>query len=112
MNMETLSIAKFGDRDSLGEFLFENGVQHRLFQEQLMDQGIALPIFPIIDADLDNLDDWLLVHNVEHLAFASQLGLDNPFNMMDTDWNVEDDFYDWLNQHYNVHVQIAAALNL
>jgi hypothetical protein len=26
MNMETLSIVKFGDKDSLGEFLFENGV--------------------------------------------------------------------------------------
>jgi hypothetical protein len=32
--------------------------------------------------------------------------------MLDTDWNVEEDFYDWLNQHYNVHQQIAVSLGL
>jgi hypothetical protein len=32
--------------------------------------------------------------------------------MLDTDWNVRDDFYDWLNQHYNVHLQIASTLGL
>ena len=41
-----------------------------------------------------------LAHQVEHQAFASLLGLENPFNLLDTDWNVESDFYDWLNQHY------------
>jgi hypothetical protein len=112
MNMGTLSIVKFGDRDSLGEFLFENGVQHKLFRDTLMDAGYPIPAFPIIDADIDNLDDWLMVHQVEHQAFATQLNLDNPFNMLDTDWNVEADFYDWLNQHYIVHIQIAAALGV
>jgi hypothetical protein len=32
--------------------------------------------------------------------------------MLDTDWNVEEDFYDWLNEHYNVHTRIANALGL
>lgn len=112
MNFDALSMVKFGDRDSLGEFLWENGLEHRLFQQIFMDQGITLPIFPIIDADIDNLDDWLLAHQVEHQAFASLLGLENPFNLLDTDWNVESDFYDWLNQHYNIHVAIANSLNL
>jgi hypothetical protein len=112
MNFDALSIVKFGDRDSLGEFLFENGLQHKLFQETFMDQGIAVPVYPLIDADIDNLDDWLLAHQVEHQAFASQLNLENPFNMLDTDWNVEEDFYDWLNQHYNVHLRIANSLGL
>lgn len=112
MNFDALSIVKFGDRDSLGEFLWENGLEHRLFQQTFMDQGISVPIFPIIDADIDNLDDWLLVHNVEHQAFATLLGLENPFNMLDADWNVESDFYDWLNLHYNIHLQIAKSLGL
>ena len=112
MNFDALSIVKFGDRDSLGEFLFENGLQHRLFQQTFMDAGIAVPVFPIMDADIDNLDDWLLAHQVEHQAFASELSLENPFNMLDTDWNVEEDFYDWLNEHYNVHTRIANALGL
>jgi len=99
MNFDALSIVKVGDGDSLGEFLFENGLEHKVFQETFMDAGITVPVFPITDANTDNLDDWLLAHQVEHQAFASLLGLENPFNMLDTDWNVESDFYDWLNQH-------------
>jgi hypothetical protein len=91
--METLSIVKFGDKDSLGEFLFENGVQHKLFQETFMDAGFTVPVFPLIDADIDNLDDWLQVHQVEHQAFANLLGLNNPFNLY-------------------IHEQIVAALEL
>ena len=112
MNFDALSMVKFGDRDSLGEFIWENGVEHRVFYETFMDKSISVPSFPIIDADIDNLDDWLLAHQVEHQAFAGLLNLENPFNMLDTDWNVEADFYDWLNQHYNVHLQIANALGL
>jgi len=112
MNFDTLSIVRFGDKDSLGEFLWENGLQHRLFIDTLTDQNVIVPSFPIMDADIDNLDDWLLIHQVEHQAFANALNLDNPFNMLDTDWNVRDDFYDWLNQHYNVHLQIANSLGL
>ena len=112
MNMDTLSIVKFGYVDSLGDFLFENGTQHKLFQETLMDAGIIVPIFPLTDADVNNLDDWLLSHQVEHQAYASLLSLNNPFNLLDTDWNVEDDFYDWVASHLYIHQQIVAALNL
>ena len=110
--MDTLSIVKFGDVDSLGEFLFENGTQHKLFQETFMDKGVSVPVYPIIDANTENLDDWLLAHQVEHQAFASLLGLNNPFNLLDTNWNVEDDFYDWIASHLYIHEQIVAALSL
>ena len=112
MNMNTLSIVEYGNNDSLGEFLFENGLQHKLFQEVFMDSGISVPIYPIIDAQTDNLDDWLLAHQVEHQAFASLLGLNNPFNMLDVDFNNESDFYDWVASHFYIHEQIAASLNL
>lgn len=110
--METLSIVKFGDVDSLGEFLFENGVQHRLFQETFQRQGINVPVYPLIDADVNNLDDWLLAHQVEHQFFAKALGLNNPFNMLDVDWNKENDFYDWIASHLYIHEQIAATLRV
>lgn len=110
MNMEALSYVKFGDVDGLGEFLFENGVQHQLFYEILGDRGIAIIKYPITDADIRNLDDWLFVHNQEHEALATQLNLDNPFQLLDADWNVEDDFYDWIGVHQTIHQQIAAAL--
>jgi hypothetical protein len=32
--------------------------------------------------------------------------------MLDVDWNVEEDFYDWLASHLYIHEQIAQALNL
>ena len=112
MNFDSLSIVKFGDKDSLGEFLFENGLQHRLFQQTLMDAGESVPIYPLIDANIDNLDDWLQAHQVEHQFYAGILGLNNPFNLLDTDWNREEDFYDWIASHLYIHQQIAASLNL
>ena len=110
--MDTLSIVKFGDKESLGEFLFENGVQHYLFWETLADTGYSYPKFPITDANIDNLDDWLLAHQVEHQALAGLLNLSNPFNMLDVNFQDESDFYDWLGTHYDIHVQIAATLGL
>lgn len=112
MNFEALSYVKFGDKDGLGEMLFENGVQHQVFYEILADQGIAIQKYPLTDAETDNLDDWLLIHNQEHESLATQLGLDNPFQLLDSDWNVEDDFYDWIGVHQTIHQQIAAALGV
>lgn len=112
MDFDTLSIVKFGDVESLNVFLFENGLQHRLFRDTFFDQGITVPAFPLIDADPNNLDDWLLAHQVEHQSFANLLDLDNPFDMLDTDWNDESDFYDWLSSHLSIHQAIASSLGL
>ena len=112
MDMTALSMVEFGNNESLGEFLFENGLQHRLFQQVFMDNGISVPVYPIIDAETSNLDDWLLAHQVEHQAFAGLLGLNNPFNMLDVDFNNESDFYDWLASHQYIHEQIVASLGL
>ena len=60
--MEALSYVKFGDKDGLGEFLFENGMQHQLFYDILGDNGIVVQKYPLTEADPDNLDDWLFVH--------------------------------------------------
>ena len=112
MNMDDLSMVEFGDVDGLGVLLFENGVQHKLFYEQLADRGILIPQYPLIDADPDNLDDWLFVHNQEHERLASQLNLDNPFQLINADWQVEDDFYDWIGVHLSIHEQIVKVLGL
>jgi len=112
MDMAQLSAVKFGDVESLSGFLFENGLQHKLFQETFMDQGISVPIYPLMDANPDNLDDWLQVHQVEHQYFANLLSLNNPFNLLDVDFNSEDEFYDWIASHLYIHEQIAASLGL
>jgi hypothetical protein len=110
--MDDLSYVEFGDVDGLGVMLFENGVQHKLFYEQLADKGILIPQYPIIDADPENLDDWLFVHNQEHERLASQLNLDNPFQLINADWQVENDFYDWIGVHLSIHQQIVKVLGL
>ena len=112
MDMDNLSYVEFGDADGLGVMLFENGVQHKLFYEQLADKGILIPQYPLIDADPENLDDWLFVHNQEHERLANQLNLDNPFQLINADWNVEDDFYDWIGVHLSIHQQIVKVLGL
>jgi hypothetical protein len=112
MNMETLSIVEFGNVESLNEFMFENGVQHYLFWQTLADSNILYPKYPITDAYVENLDDWLLAHQQEHQALAFYLGLSDPFNMLDVDFNSEQDFYDWLGTHLTIHEQIASTLGL
>ena len=112
MNFDALSNVEFGNQESLREMLFENGLEHKLFWETLTDNNIIVPQYPLIDADIDNLDDWLQVHQIEHQAFANALNLDNPFNLLDTDWNKEDDFYDWLSSHLYIHQLIASRLGL
>ena len=112
IDFDTLSIVEFGDKEGLERFLFENSIQHQLFRDTFFDQGLAVPAYPLYEANPDNLDDWLQAHQVEHQFFAAQLGLSNPFNMLDADFGKQDDFYDWLGQHLTIHQQIAAALGL
>ena len=112
MNFDNLSYVKFGDKDGLGTFLFENAQQHKLFYETLMDAGFITPLYPVADMDFSNIDDWLYVHNQMHEQLSGTLNLDNPFQLLDSDWRVEDDFYDWIGVHQDIHIQIAQQLGL
>jgi len=112
MDFDQLSAVEFGNTDSLKSFLFENGLQHNLFRDTFFLQGISVPVYPLMDADTDNLDDWLQAHQVEHQSFAGLTGLSNPFNMLDVNFNNEGSFYDWLSEHLLIHQQIAAVLGL
>ena len=112
MNLDNLSNVVFGDADGLREMIFENAQQHRTFYIQLLDQDIVIPQYPLADADLDDLDDWLWSHYQEHEVLANRLSLENPFDLFDTDWNQEDDFYEWLQGHLSVHQSIINRLGL
>ena len=112
MNFANLSSVVFGDKDAMKDFLFENSLQHTLFRETLIANGANPPGYPIPDVDFDNFDDWLLYHQNEHLYFAAVLNLNNPFNMLDADFRKEDDFYEWISQHYLIHTQIASSLGV
>ena len=112
MNMDALSMVKHGDVDSLKAFIFENGTQHKTFAEALMDLGTVIPRFPLLDANTNDLEDWLLAHQVEHQSMSAALNLSNPINLLDTNWNDEASFYDWLSTHLFLHEQIKSALGI
>jgi hypothetical protein len=112
MNFPILSDVRFGDIESLHDMLFENQDQHTVFRSKLLDMGFFPPSFPLTDIDVDQIDDWMLNHQVEHQYFAGVLGLENPFNMLDADWRKEADFNDWVSQHYLIHAQIAQTLGI
>jgi hypothetical protein len=112
MDMSALSSAEFGNVESLNAMLFENGMQHQLFRDTVFRLGQSVPAYPLMEADVDNLDDWLIAHQDEHQAYASLLGLNNPFNLLDVDWNDQDQFYDWISSHLFIHETIASALGV
>jgi hypothetical protein len=112
MNMDAISLVRHGDTDSLQAFALENGLQHQLFADTLADLDIRIPKFPIIDINPNDIEDWLLAHQVEHQAISAELGLSNPVNLLDSNWNDEDSFYDWIGTHLSLHQQIVVALGL
>jgi len=87
-------------------------LQHELFYQTLNSRGIVTPFYPIEEIDPSNIDDWLLIHNQMHESLATILSLNNPFQLLDADFNVEDDFYDWIGVHSDIHQQIATSLGL
>jgi hypothetical protein len=112
MNMQNLNTVEYGDTEGLQVFLFENALQHSLYKTTFFENGLVTPSYNLFDVEIENLDDWMLPHQQEHQAFSSYLGLQNPINLLDMNWNDEDQFYDWLSSHYYIHVQIAASLGL
>jgi len=112
MNMDSLSAVEFGDKDGLRVMLFENQMQHQLFFDVLADQNKLTTFYPLGDADFTDLDDWLLLHYNQHLSLAETLGTASPFELIDTDWNQEDDFNDWTQAHLLLHQELAATLGV
>ena len=113
MNIDDLSTVEYGDKEGFDRFLFENAQQHLLFRDTFAKSfGIVIPAYPLDNIEPEDVDAWLLDHQQEHQAMAAYLGLDNPINLLDTDWRKEADFYDWLNNHYLLHEQIINRLGL
>lgn len=110
--MNDLSSVQWNDEEGLQIFLMENALQHQLFRSTLGTKGFPTPSFNLFDLQIENIDDWMLPHQNEHEAYAEILGLDNPINLLDMNWNDETQFYDWMADHYYIHTAIAASLGL
>ena len=112
MNMNDLNSVEWGDTEGLQVFLLENALQHQRFKTTLINAGFKPPSFNIFDIDIENIDDWMLPHQNEHQFFSSVLGLSNPISLLDLNWNNEEQFYDFVSDHYFVHQAVAAALGV
>jgi len=112
MNMDSLAAVEFGDKDGLRVMLFENQMQHQLFYNVLADTGQLSTFYPLGDAEFTDLDDWILLHYQQHLSLSELLSTSSPFELIDTDWNQEDDFNDWVQAHLLLHQGIVAQLGL
>ena len=112
MNMQDLNSVEWGDTEALQTFLLENSLQHQLFRTTFAQQGLKTPSYNLFDLQIENTDDWMLPHQDEHQSFSAYLGLQNPINLLDLNWNNEEQFYDWITDHYNIHYSIAATLGL
>lgn len=112
MNMNDLSSVQWNDTQGLQVFLMENALQHALFRTTFAKQGLITPSYNLFDLQIENTDDWMLPHQNEHQAYAEILGLDNPINLLDMNWNDEEQFYDWIADHYFIHTAIASELGL
>ena len=109
LNMDAISLVRHGDIDDLQGFAFENGLQHQLFADTLADSGVLIPKFPLLDINPNDVEDWLLVHQVEHQAMSAALDLSNPVNLLDSNWNDEDSFYDWISTHLSAMLGAASS---
>jgi len=113
MNIDDLASVEYGDMEGFQRFIFANSQQHQLFRDTLAQTyGISVPAYPLDNIDPTDVDAWLLDHDQEHAAINAVIGLDNPADLLDTDWRKEGDFYDWLNNHYLLHAQIISTLGL
>ena len=112
MNMQDLNSVEWGNTESLNTFLLENALQHQLFRTTFANGGLKTPSYNLFDLQIENIDDWMLPHQDEHQSFAAYLGLQNPINLLDMNWNNEDQFYDWISDHYFIHAAIAGTLGL
>lgn len=112
MNMQDLNSVEWGDTEGLQIFLMENALQHTLFKTSFYSLGLITPSYNLFDLQIENIDDWLLPHQNEHQAFSDYLGLQNPINLLDMNWNNEEQFYDWVSDHYYIHTAIASSLGL
>lgn len=112
MNMQDLNSVEWGNTEGLEVFLLENALQHQLFKNTFNTRNQIVPSYNLFDVQIENIDDWMLPHQNEHQAFAEYLGLGNPVNLLDMNWNNEEQFYDWISDHYYIHYAIAASLGL
>lgn len=110
---------RFADREGLFAWFQDHAASHTHYAFKLYSTyGVQSPLFDLIDlraqADWANamqrhggmtpaLHDWLLAHTRLHQAESVPLNLATPPDLTTVDFGVEQQFYDWMDDHQALH---------
>jgi hypothetical protein len=111
MNFILFSDMKYGDEDSMRDFLFHNSLSHKAVAEKFIAGGMTALTYPL--DDIGDLQDWLTTHAMVHQRELSNLGATEVFHILDdTDWSDEHTFRNWHFMHALLHQQVDQALGI
>lgn len=72
---------------------------------------LVLDQFQLSPINTDDFGLWLYNHQTMHSQINQVLGL-TGFNLLDLDWEDQDQLQDWLNQNGDEHQRICSALGI
>lgn len=100
------------DADSWQSWGFNHAANHLDWIKAVQDQKSQnLTEFLLNPLDPNNLGFWLYQHQISHNQVNQALGTQG-YNLLELDWQDEDQFAEWLNQNGEEHQRISAALGI
>jgi len=99
----------YGQERALTDWVAAHDVRHRVYQNELLGQGVAVTGYPLtgkVNAD------WFGRHILSHLALDPILPVTTTSVAALEGWDDADSFYTWHDLHNRLHIQIDNALNL
>lgn len=110
MDMTNFVDVDVKDENSVRAFLSQNAFSHQAIHNALLEQGIVVSSSPMFWEKIDQ--DFLNVHQEEHLAWAQALGLNLGTDFASVDPSDQKQMQDWLAHHSDVTVIVAQTLGL
>ncbi|MCC6156250.1 MAG: hypothetical protein IT367_20965 [Candidatus Hydrogenedentes bacterium] len=99
------------DKEAWSQFNLIHMLAHQSEYQAMLDAGYAMKVFPL-DADLDDIDNWLGLNYTEHISQYDLLGLSGLPDLSNVDMNDPDQFHNWMLLHYGVHLRVDQTLGL
>jgi hypothetical protein len=101
------------DEDSFVDFLGVNELSHQTINEFMQRKGLKPTILPL-NSDPRVNQQWLQDHWVQHQNefLLLGLGIDNLPDLSVVDFNDEEQYLDWMQQHASVHDYVNSVLGI
>jgi hypothetical protein len=109
--MDILPSSSFdtNDKNAWAAWNLDHIAAHNTIFEEALKAGYMVSQYPL---DYEK-DAWKENHQTVHASLYNQLGLDDGVpDLMDVDFNNQEEFDDWMLYHAQIHQQINEALGL